>query len=1202
MFVGLERWLSGSGNRWSVDHQNGAGGAAEQGRLALGTVELVTVWTDRVVAGRWVALVVVVAVVGVVLGVGVAAPAAAADAGSGFSDIDEAGPHRGSVEALAAGGVLAGTECAPEMFCPIEPVRRWVMAVWLVRVIDGDDPDGLEVSRFADVDAGEWWVPHVERLAELGVTAGCATGPLRFCPTEAVTRAQMASFLVRAFGLGEGASSGFVDVEGNVHASNIDALAAAGVTSGCSTGPARYCPGRDTTRAQMATFLSRALQLGASGPEQPPDGGGFTTVSAGKELSCGLRSDGTVVCWGNNAWGQADAPEGEFSTVSAGYGHSCGLLADETVVCWGANWDGQTDAPDGKFSTVSAGYGHSCGIRTDWTVVCWGRNSDGQTDAPDGKFSTVSAGYGHSCGIRSDRTVVCWGRNSDGQADVPDGKFRTVSAGYWHSCGIRTDGTVVCWGANSLGQASAPWGEFRTVSAGAGHSCGIRTDGTVVCWGHNTDGRSDPPEGKFRWISAGAGHSCGVRADGTVVCWGHNTDGRSDPPEGKFRWVSAGFAHSCGVRADGTVVCWGHNAWGQADAPEGEFSTVSAGWIHSCGIRTDGTAACWGNNTEGQTVAPEGEFSTVSAGWIHSCGVRTDGTVACWGDNSDGQTEPPEGKFSTVSSGNDYSCGVRTDGTAVCWGNNWEGRADPPAGEFSAVSAGNDYSCGVRTDGTAVCWGNNWEGRADPPAGEFSAVSAGNGQSCGIRADGTAVCWGDNSDGQADAPEEKFSAVATGWVHSCGIRSNGTLECWGRDLVVSSPVAVQQAIWTRGPDPQVCRPKGVEGHTAGFPLPGWALPSTGTIRVATLFVDFPDASAQHSTQREASLGFQEAEAILERSSYGKLDIEFGVLHRWLRAEQGYRHYLTDTPVGDVGLGTDIVREAVRLADDDFDFASYQHVMVVAPSSHFSGGLATGGVDTDEGPIGRTAMINAFGLDEERDRTAWDRVPAHEFVHGLGLLDLYPYDTARHQQPDPQNNRTWITARFGLMSMWIRFLADEQDPRLTHTWHWPDGQTSTGYVGSLHADEMLAWSRWQLGWLQPDQILCVTDQHTTVTLTPVADPGEGTAMVAIPVSESEVIVVENRRRIGYDKGQQNEASNGPQTTLPALATEGVLVYTVDATLGSGELPLKVAGDSGDGRVDDYPILVSGQSVTIHGYTITVVSTTPHTTITITQNPQ
>ena len=230
-------------------------------------------WTCHVVGRRWVAM----GVVGVVLGVGVSVPAAAAS-GSGFSDIDEAGPHRGSVEALAAEGVLAGTECGPGVFCPDEPVRQWVTAVWLVRVIDGGNPDGVGVSRFADVDAGEWWVPHVERLAELGITAGCATGPLRFCPSETVTRDQMVSFLVRAFGLGEGPSSGFVDIEDNVHALNIDVLAAVGVTAGYSTGPARYCPQRDTTRGQMATFLSPALQLGPVRPDPP-----------------------TVTCWGHPA-------------------------------------------------------------------------------------------------------------------------------------------------------------------------------------------------------------------------------------------------------------------------------------------------------------------------------------------------------------------------------------------------------------------------------------------------------------------------------------------------------------------------------------------------------------------------------------------------------------------------------------------------------------------------------------------------------------------------------------------------------------------------------------------------------------------------------------------------------------------------------------------------------------------------------------
>ena len=1083
------------------------------------------------------------------------------------------------------------------MFCPADPVQRWVMAVWLVRVIDGGDPNGVGVSRFADVDAGEWWVPHVDRLAELGITAGCATGPLRFCPSETVTRDQMASFLVRAFGLGEGPSSGFVDIEDNVHASNIDVLAAVGVTAGCSTSPARYCPRRETTRGQMATFLSRALQLGSVRPDQPPQDGGFATVSNGNGFSCGLLVDGTVVCWGGNWDGQAAAPQGEFSAVSAGNGHSCGIRTDWTVVCWGTNWGDQADAPEGEFSAVSAGNGHSCGIRTEGTVVCWGPNWGDQVDAPEGRFSAVSAGETHSCGIRTDWTVACWGTNSDGQADAPEGKFSAVSAGNGYSCGVRSDGTVACWGTNWWGRADAPWGKFSAVSAGETHSCGVRADGTVACWGENTDGRSDPPEGQFSAVSAGEFHSCGVRSDGTVACWGENIDGRPEAPGGKFRLVSTGGGHSCGVRADETVACWGYGGGGRVDPPDGTFVGLTVGFAHSCGIRTDGTVACWGPNWWDRADAPEGQFSAVSAGYGHSCGVRTDGTVACWGGNWEGQADAPEDKFSAVSAGYGHSCGVRTDGTVVCWGSNWEGRADAPEGKFSAVAAGFGHSCGIRTDGTVVCWGSNWEGRADAPEGKFSAVAAGFGHSCGVRTDGTVVCWGRNSDSQTDAPQGEFTAVTAEGAHSCGIRTNGTVTCWGRDPVVSFPAAVQQAPWTQGPDPRMCRPKGTQGDTAGFPLPGWAVPSTGTVRVVVLFLDFPDAQATTSVAHELKAILPYMEKYLESSSYGKLDLEFVSLDRWLRAEFNYRDHVYTSPYGIPELRHEVDREAVRLADPDFDFTGIDALIVLMPSAHFSGGNALGSVQTDEGTVS-TLRMNAFPSGPTYHQ---GRVGAHELVHNLGLLDLGPYDLRRHQPEYTPRGQTWAQARFGLMGMQVSFPVSSQgDPRVAHVWEHPDGSRSTGYTNSLEALEMLAWSRWQLGWLDTAQILCVTESEATATLSPVADPGDGIAMVAVPLSDTEVIIIENRRKLGYDTSTEYRTPEGNETLLPALPAEGVLIYTVDAAIATGELPVKVAGDPGTGHIKGFPILTDGESVTIHGYTITVVSTTPHTTITITQD--
>ena len=199
------------------------------------------------------------------------------EADEGYSDIADAGGHRQNVEALQERGILEGTECDPGEFCPTEPIQRWVMAVWLVRAVDDAEPDPAGSSRFSDVDAGEWWLPYVERLADLEITVGCAVEPARYCPTDPVTRQQMASFLVKAFHLEPAPMASlqvrasplaptpvnrFIDVsEGNSHLAAINVLAAAGITAGCGREPARFCPGDATTRAQMATFLARALGI-----------------------------------------------------------------------------------------------------------------------------------------------------------------------------------------------------------------------------------------------------------------------------------------------------------------------------------------------------------------------------------------------------------------------------------------------------------------------------------------------------------------------------------------------------------------------------------------------------------------------------------------------------------------------------------------------------------------------------------------------------------------------------------------------------------------------------------------------------------------------------------------------------------------------------------------------------------------------------
>ena len=126
-----------------------------------------------------------------------------------------------------------------------------------------DTPDTKSgTSSFGDVEAGAvWWATHVQRLAELGITRGCRSDPDLFCPQQLLTRAQAAEFIARAFDLPAAADpAGFVDMTpSHTHAAAVDALFAAGITKGCDTDPLRYCPQQAAPRQQVASLLTRAI-------------------------------------------------------------------------------------------------------------------------------------------------------------------------------------------------------------------------------------------------------------------------------------------------------------------------------------------------------------------------------------------------------------------------------------------------------------------------------------------------------------------------------------------------------------------------------------------------------------------------------------------------------------------------------------------------------------------------------------------------------------------------------------------------------------------------------------------------------------------------------------------------------------------------------------------------------------------------------
>ena len=450
----------------------------------------------------------------------VSAPATAAAQEGGFGDVAE-GAHKPAIDALADRGVFDGTLCGREKFCPGEPVSRSDMAVWLIRAL-GDSPvPATGTTRFADVDASEWWAPYVERLADLGITSGCRLEPLRYCPDASVSRGQMASFLVRAFELEPAEPAGFTDIEGSAHEANINALAAAGITVGCSLSPLRFCAGDPVRRSHMASFLARALGLVVVPSSAAPDASGRRMVAFGLDHTCWLMPDGNMQCWSIPDGDELDTPEGPFIAITAGDGFTCGMrLQPGAIQCWGDTIEGPLRVPNGRFTSLAAGYDHVCAVRVDMAIVCWGASEAGQADPLEGEFQVVVSGAAYSCGLGLDGAVQCWGDNRFGQTDVPDGSYAHVAAGPAHSCAIRGDGAAVCWGDSRFGQSDPPTGDFAQIAAGLAHSCAVGTDGSVQCWGNNALGQTEAPEGYFTDIWAGLVQTCALDADNNLLCWG----------------------------------------------------------------------------------------------------------------------------------------------------------------------------------------------------------------------------------------------------------------------------------------------------------------------------------------------------------------------------------------------------------------------------------------------------------------------------------------------------------------------------------------------------------------------------------------------------------------------------------------------------------------------------------------------------------
>jgi alpha-tubulin suppressor-like RCC1 family protein len=554
-----------------------------------------------------------------------------------------------------------------------------------------------------------------------------------------------------------------------------------------------------------------------------------TTDTQQNSHVCALRPDGTVLCWGDNSFGQLGIGESSvpFSTtpVQAAVGHT--------------------------FIGLSSGINHKCGLKSSGEVWCWGNNVQGQLGAGTGpnQYAPVRVSGAHvfvdidskgntTCAVNAQGEAYCWGNNNRGQlgtGNVTDSHvpvkvntevaFAAIATGSTSACALTPQGQAYCWGWNQFGilgngiasntnvltpQPVATAVRFTAIqNYGGSRICGLAANGRAYCWGYSpdTDSGGAPVAqvpGGHTYLSLGAGGApAGLTVNGTLYEWG--TSATVVAQGMSFKEVSTKGGHaSCGITMDGAAYCWGGvhrgtlgNAewdgteWPVQVASAGTFNNVVSGFEFSCAVAVNGTGYCWGRNSQGQlgrgftsamehTPAPVSgglEFDTIAAGPRHACGLTTAGAAWCWGSNEQVQPAPtavPGGHvFRSIHPGASHTCAITTANDVYCWGFNGSGQ-----------------------------FGNGTTAQGEQPltlaAGgiKFQALATANAHTCGIGVDGITRCWGRNLEGAVGdgtftnrlspvpvAGTQQFVGVyvGTNTVYSCGITAAGEAYCWGRN-------------------------------------------------------------------------------------------------------------------------------------------------------------------------------------------------------------------------------------------------------------------------------------------------------------------------------------------------------------------------------------------------------------------------------------
>ena len=179
-----------------------------------------------------------------------------------FADVPLNFWARQYIEAIYRQGVTTGCVANPRSYCPGDGVSRAQVAVFLLRAKEpvGYTPPACTTPAFTDVPCSHWAAPWVNEFARRGITSGCGGG--NYCPDPVVDRGTMAYFLLATLGIAPPTTCTgmFSDVPCSAwYAPWVEELARRGITTGCAAG--QYCPTAPVSRAEMAVFLVRTFGI-----------------------------------------------------------------------------------------------------------------------------------------------------------------------------------------------------------------------------------------------------------------------------------------------------------------------------------------------------------------------------------------------------------------------------------------------------------------------------------------------------------------------------------------------------------------------------------------------------------------------------------------------------------------------------------------------------------------------------------------------------------------------------------------------------------------------------------------------------------------------------------------------------------------------------------------------------------------------------